>query len=200
MKRNWLKITAIGAATLGYIGIAQALPITISGNITFAGGAELDTSSAGTATEVLAWTGPGGTGLPEVISSDGSFSSIAPGTGVVFAPDWVFDSGAVSSLWSVGGFTFDLTSSQIVFQGGDPAGVLVDGIGEVSGNDLEPSEMTWSFSTSDPGAAGVDTLIFSFQAASGTTVPTVPDGGSTAVLLGLGVLGLGSVKRHLFAR
>lgn len=57
-------------------GMAQAVPIT--GDITFAGGVQLDTSSAGTATEVLAWTGPGGTGMPVVISDDGSFSGIAP--------------------------------------------------------------------------------------------------------------------------
>jgi hypothetical protein len=101
----------------------------------------------------------------------------------------------VAALWSVGGFTFDLTSSSIVYQGGNPAGVLVDGIGTVSGNGLTPETMTWSFSTSDPGALGVDSLVFSFQAASGT----VPDGGTTAMLLGVGVLGLGLLKKQKFA-
>ena len=198
MKRTWLKIAMVAATICGVAGMAQAVPIT--GDITFAGGVQLNTSSAGTATEVLAWTGPGGTGMPVVISDDGSFSGIAPGTQVAFTSPWFFNSGAVASLWSVGGFTFDLTSSHIVFQGGNPAGVLVDGIGSVSGNGLDSEAMTWSFSTSDPGATGSDSLIFSFQAASGTTGGgTVPDGGTTAMLLGLSVLGLGLLKKQMFA-
>jgi hypothetical protein len=196
MKRNWIKMAAVAIAVCGVAGIASAVPIT--GNITFAGGVTLNTSSAGTATEVLSWTGPGGTGLPLVISDDGSFSSIAPGTQATFAAPWSFNSGAVVSLWSVGGFTFDLTSSHIVFQGGSPAGVLVDGIGSVSGNGLSSEAMTWSFSTSDPGAAATGGLVFSFQVADGTT-GTVPDGGTTAMLLGLGVLGLGLLKKQMFA-
>jgi VPDSG-CTERM motif len=196
MKRNWIKMAAIAVAVCGVAGIASAVPIT--GNITFAGGVTLNTSSAGTATEVLSWTGPGGTGLPVVISDDGSFSSVATGTQATFATPWSFNAGAVNALWTVGGFTFDLTSSHIVFQGGSPAGVLVDGIGAVSGNGLSPEAMTWSFSTSDPGAAGTGELVFSFQVADGTT-GTVPDGGTTAMLLGLGVLGLGLLKKQMFA-
>lgn len=193
MKRNWVKIAAVAVAVCGVAGIAEATPIT--GDITFAGGVTLDTSSAGTASEVLSWTGPGGTGSPMVISDDGSFSGITPGTSVALASPWFFNSGAVDSLWTVGGFTFDLTSSHIVYQGGNPAGVLVDGIGAVSGNGLSAEAMTWSFSTSDPGATGTDSLVFSFQAASGT----VPDGGTTAMLLGVGILGLGLVKKQMLA-
>jgi hypothetical protein len=196
MKRNWLKMAAIVVAVCGLAGIAHAVPIT--GNITFAGGVTLNTSSSGSASEVLSWTGPGGTGLPLVISDDGSFSGIAPGTQATFAAPWHFNSGPVASLWSVGGFTFNLSSSHVVFQGGNPTGVLVDGIGAVSGNGLDTEAMTWSFSTSDPGAGGRDSLIFSFQAASGTT-GAVPDGGTTAMLLGLGVLGLGLLKKQMFA-
>lgn len=197
MKKKWLIIAAAAVAVCGAGGVAQAT--TISGNITFAGGVELNTSSAGTATEVTAWTGADGTGDPIVISSDGSFSGITPGTDVTFTAPWFFNSGAVADLWSVGGFTFNLTSSEIVFQGGSPAIVGVDGTGVVT-EDGVSQEMSWSFSTSDPGAAGANgTLIFSFQAASGTITPTVPDGGTTAMLLGLGVLGLGLVKKQILA-
>jgi VPDSG-CTERM motif len=192
MKIAWIKLTAIAAAVCGLAGIAQAVPI--SGDITFAGGVTLNTSSSGTATEVLSWTGPGGTGSPIVISDDGSFSGIAAGSAATFASPWFFNSGSVSGLWSVGGFTFNLTSSHIVFQGGNPAGVLVDGIGAVSGNGLDSEAMTWSFSTSDPSADGV----FSFQVADGTT-GTVPDGGTTAMLLGVGILGLGLLKKQMLA-
>ena len=196
MKNKWIGMAAVAVIALGVGGIAQAVPI--SGDITFAGGVDLNTSSAGTATEVLNWTGHGGTGLPIVISDDGSFSGIAPGTTATFASPWSFNSGSVAALFTVGGFTYDLTSSKIVYQGGSPAGVLVDGIGSISGNGLNSEAMTWSFSTSDPSALGVDAAIFSFQVAAGTT-GTVPDGGTTAMLLGLGVLGLGMLKKQIFA-
>ena len=197
MKKKWLIIATV-AAVCGVGGIAQAVPI--SGNITFAGGARLNTSSVGTATEVVAWTGANGTGSPIVISADGSFSSVTPGATVAFTAPWFFNSGAVNSLWSVGGFTFDLTSSHIVFQGGSPAIVGVDGTGTILENGQSPETMSWSFSTSDPGASGNAGLIFSFQAAGGTTgAATAPDGGTTAMLLGLGMLGLGLFKKQILA-
>jgi protein with PEP-CTERM/exosortase system signal len=196
MKRKLLLVAAV-AAICGVGAVAQAVQSDpISGDITFAGGVTLNTSSAGGATEVLSWTGPGGSGMPIVISDSGSFSGITPGTTATFTAPWFFNSGPVTSLWSVGGFTFDLTSSKIAFQGGSPAGVLVDGIGAVSGNGLPAEAMTWEFATGDPSADGV----FSFQVADGTTGgATVPDGGTTAMLLGLGVLGLGLVKKQMFA-
>ncbi len=205
MKRKWLVIVAAAAAVCGMAGVAQAVPI--SGGITFIGGVELDTSSAATATEVTAWTGFGGDGSPYVESADGSFAGIAPGTSATFTAPWFFNSGAVSSLWTVGGFTFDLTSSHVVYQavnveGGVGIGAAtVEGIGAVSGNGETPEAMTWSFSINDPGAAGTGGLIFSFQVADGTvgSTPTVPDGGTTAIMLGMGMLGLGLVKKQLLA-
>jgi hypothetical protein len=200
MKRKWLIFAAV-AAGCGVGGIAMAAPI--EGDITFAGGVTLNSSSAATATEVLSWTGPGGTGMPIVISDSGSFSGIATGSTADFTSPWLFNSSAVSGLWSVGGFTFDLTSSHIAYQGtteqGGVAvgGVLVTGIGAIMGNGLSPEAMTWEFATGDPSAEGV----FSFQVADGTIgAPSeVPDGGTTAMLLGLGVLGLGLVKKQMFA-
>ena len=197
-------MVAAMAAVVGMGGVAQAVPI--SGDITFVGGVELNTSSAATATEVLAWTGFGGNGSPYVESADGSFAGITPGSSATFSSPWFFDSGAVADLWSVGGFTFDLTSSHITYQattveGGVPIGaVTVEGIGAVSGNGLSPEAMTWSFTLNDPGAAGTGGLIFSFQVADGTSSSSsVPDGGTTAMMLGLGMLGLGLIKKQLFA-
>lgn len=197
MKRKLLIVAAV-AAICGVGGVAQAVSSDpISGDITFAGGVTLNSSSAGSADEVLTWTGPGGTGMPIVISDSGSFSGIAAGTQASFTSPWFFNSTSpVNGLWSVGGFTFDLTSSHIAFQGGSPEGVLVDGIGAVMGNGLAPEAMTWEFATGDPSADG----IFSFQVADGTQGQgEVPDGGTTAMLLGLGVLGLGLVKKQMFA-
>ena len=192
MKNKWVTMTAVAAAVFCLEGVANAIPI--SGDITFAGGVTLDTDSAETATEVTAWTGAGGVGSPVVISASQSFSGLADSAATFTAP-WFFNSGAVASLWSVGGFTFDLTSSHIVFQGGSPAGVLVDGIGIVTGPGFTATPMDWSFSVTDPSASTTYGAIFSFQAAGGS----VPDGGTTAMLLGTGILGLGLLKKLMLA-
>ncbi|MGH7942149.1 MAG: VPDSG-CTERM sorting domain-containing protein [Limisphaerales bacterium] len=204
MKRKWLVIVAAVAAVCGVAGIAQAVPI--SGNITFVGGVGLNSSSAATATEVTAWTGFGGSGSPYVESADGSFAGIKPGTAATFSSPWFFDSAGVADLWSVGGYTFDLTSSKVAYQGttledGVPIGsAVVEGIGAISGNGETPEAMTWSFSINDPGAAGASGLVFSFQVADGTvSTSAVPDGGTTAMMLGLGILGLGLIKKQMFA-
>ncbi|HEY1663741.1 MAG TPA: VPDSG-CTERM sorting domain-containing protein [Verrucomicrobiae bacterium] len=193
MKNKWITIAAVAVAVFCLEGVASAVPI--SGDITFAGGVELNTSSAGTATEVTGWTGAGGLGSPVVISADGSFSGITPGAAATFTAPWFFNSGAVASLWSVDGFTFNLTSSSIVFQGGHPAGVLVDGTGTITGAGFTATPMDWSFSVSDPSASTTFGSIFSFQAANGS----VPDGGTTAMLLGVGVLGLGILRKVMIA-
>jgi hypothetical protein len=172
---------------------AQAVPIV--GHITFAGTVTLNTGSAGTATAVVAggWHGTNGTGLPDVMSRDGDFATfVANGAPVTFtALQWNFNSGAVPSFWAVGGFTFDLTSSIIVFQGGNPASVVVNGSGFISGNGFSSTFGTWSFSTQDP-AAGTPP-VFSFSASSGT----VPDSGSTVAFLGLALAGVEALRRKM---
>ncbi|HEY3760377.1 MAG TPA: VPDSG-CTERM sorting domain-containing protein [Verrucomicrobiae bacterium] len=196
MKNKWLTLAVAAAAVFSMAGVANAVPV--SGDITFAGGVALNTDSAGTATEVTGWTGTGGTGSPVVISSDGSFSGLA-GSAATFTAPWFFNSGAVPALWSVGGFTFNLASSSIVFQGGHPAGVLVDGTGTVVAAGFTPTSIDWSFSVSDPSASTTFGAIFSFQSANGTTGGSVPDGGTTAMLLGMGILGLGLLKKLMVA-
>src|SRR4249920_2377063 len=113
------KITVLIAAAFISAGVTlHAAGIT--GEITFTGGVSLDTKSAGTATMVTAWHGFGGVGNPVVVDADGDFLLfVTPGvtTGAFQAP-WSFNSGPVPAFWSAGGFTFDLTSSEIVMQGG----------------------------------------------------------------------------------
>jgi hypothetical protein len=132
----------------------------ITGNITFTDSVNLDTTSAGTATMVKAWSGLS-LGLPQVPSDDGDFAMfVTPGAGVTFHAPWSFTSGAISSFWSVGGFTFDLTSSSITSQGS--GAVSVDAVGMISGNGFDPTPGTFHFTTQDPSASG----LFSFSAAA----------------------------------
>jgi|SRR5919204_2324818 hypothetical protein len=165
---------------------AQATPIT--GNITFFGTVTLDTLDANTATMVTAWHGIGGTGSPFVASADGSFAGL-DGMTVTFAAPWSFNSGPVTSFWSVGGFVFDLIVSSVTFQGG--GSLIVDGTGTITGPGFDPTTGAWHFTTQNPPSEGV----FSFSAA--TSAGAVPDGGSAVTLLGLASLGLAALRRKV---
>ena len=145
----------------------QAQAAGITGDITFTGTVTLDTSSAGTATMVKTWSGMSGVGLPVVQDGDGDFSSptVHPGDQVTFFQPWSFNSGAVSSLWSVDGFTFNLTSSSITPPRPSNA-VAVVGLGTISGNGFDSTPGTFQFTTQDPSADA----LFSFSA-SGEAVP-----------------------------
>ena len=165
---------------------SRAMAVPITGNITISGGATLDGPLA-SANAVTAWLNP------EVQSRTGSFIGIAVGTAVTMTAPWTFDpSTALPALWSVGGFTFNLASSTISFQ--DSSFLAISGVGTITGPaGFDPTNGIFNFTTQSPDAGGV----FSFSAANNAV--GVPDGGSTIALLGMGLLGLSSLRRR-FAR
>jgi len=179
-KKLPILLAAIFVATL--LAAPQAHATEITGAITFAGGATFDTNSLATATQVIAWSNT------RVVSSDGDFGGIAPNTSVAMAIPWIFNpSTATPGMWSVGGFTFDLSSSTVVEQ--DSHFLLITGVGTITGNGFDPTAGSWSFSTQAPGSKG----IFSFSASS----DAVPDGGMTLTLLGATLAGLELIRRKV---
>lgn len=178
-------IHAVRAVALTLVFAGSAFGALIQGNITFAGGARLDTDSVTTATGVVFWRDP------VVASRDGDFAPyVSPGDVVDLMEPWTFDSvGPVLNFWSVGGFSFDLMSSAITFQ--DGGAVSVKGTGMTSGNGFDATPGSWSFTSQDPAANG----IFSFSAGSAHT-NSVPDSGTTAAFMGAVLLGLGFVARR----
>jgi hypothetical protein len=142
----------------------QVQAAEITGDITFTGTVALDSSSAGTATMVTAWSGLGLGNLPQVQNADGDLGTFAaPGDAVTFHAPWSFSSGAIPSFWSVDGFTFDLTSSSIISQTSGALGaVSVDAVGTISGHSFDPTPGLFHFTTQDPSAAEK----FSFSAAA----------------------------------
>jgi hypothetical protein len=180
------------ACTAGTIALtAQAASIT--GNYGFSGGsATLDSDTVNSATQVLSWNGPITIG-----SATGDLAASIGDTVTLTAP-WSFNSGALASLWSANGWTFDLTSSAIANQNG---GFLnVNGLGTLSGGGLDPTPYTFNFSAQDPnaGADPVSGFQFTFSA-SGNPPPGVPDGGTTVALLGVALAGLAIARRKLSA-
>ncbi|HEU5125779.1 MAG TPA: VPDSG-CTERM sorting domain-containing protein [Verrucomicrobiae bacterium] len=184
-----MKKTLLLAATLAAaLGMASSVQATlITGSISFNGGANLDTGSAGTATKVTTWV------TPFVFQSDLSAGAVAPFTAVTIANPWNFASGPIANFWQVGGYTFDLTSSYVFSQGGSPAGVSVKGTGILKHAGFEDTVASWSFDVSDPSVGSPAT--WSIRASSGA----VPDGGTTVMLLGAGLSCLGLIRRKLVA-
>src|ERR1700722_4180996 len=186
MKNNWIKVAAAVTAIVCFTGVVQAIPIT--GNIGFSGTADLNSGSVNTASAVVA----NGWANTLVGSDSGSFGFIPTLTPVIMtSSQWNFVSGALPSFWSVGGFTFNLISSSIFSQGGGFLNVLLSGT--VSGNLYDVTPFSGSFQVSDPSTNGQVTFTerLSFN--------SVPDGGTTVVMLGLGLLSLGLFRKKLFA-
>jgi hypothetical protein len=138
------------------------MPIT--GTINIKGGAQLNTGNVNTATRVTGWQNGSG-GPPTVVSRSGDFATfVSVGAQVTMTAPWIFGSGQ-PALWSVGGFTFNLTTSTITHQGND--GLLaVSGTGTITGHGFNATPGSWRFSTQNPPANGV----FSFSAST-TAMP-----------------------------
>ena len=170
----------------------QAQATAITGDIQFAGETHFDTNSLATATTVITWFDVfHNAGFSSVTSSTGDFG-IPPGTSAAMAQPWIFyPSTPTPGLWSVGGFSFDLLTSTVVTRN---AGTLhITGTGIVSGNSFDPTAMDWSFTTQSAG--GHTRTTFSFSANG----QTVPDGGTTVMLLGAALGVLGMARRFLMS-
>ena len=195
MKLIKILIASLAAMVIagGFALSAQATPIT--GFIQFAGSAAFDTTSLATATRVNTWFDVfGNAGFSNVTAGDtGNFAVIAPGTQAAMGTPYIFNpSTPTPALWSVGGFTFDLSSSTLVKQ--TATELTIEGAGIVSGNGFTPTNMTWMFTTQN--SSGVDQAMFSFSANS-NSVGAVPDSGTTMSLLGIGLIGLELARRKL---
>ena len=170
---------------------AQAGPIT--GDIDFAGSVTFNTNSLATATQVTTFN------TAIVVGSTGSFTSVANFSAVTFAQPYVFNSGAPGAplpgpaytpLWTVGGFSFNLITSNVVLQNGND--LIVSGFGTLTDSDGHVTNGVWRFSSNK--ADGSTSPTFSF--ASNTSA--VPEGGSALALLGIGLV-VAEVLRRKFA-
>lgn len=175
-------VSLLALSTLAFAQSAAA--DQIEGSITFDGGAVFDTTDLATATRVDSFSNV------RVSSRAGDFASfVAVGAHVAMASPWIFSpSTPTPGLWSVGGFTFDLSSSTVVFQ--DASFLGITGTGTISGNGFDPTPGTWTFSSQSPSAGGV----FSFSAG---TASRVPESGTTVILLLVGLVAVEAVRRKV---
>jgi hypothetical protein len=172
-------VTAMVVAA-GFAISAQATQI--SGDIDFAGQVTYNSTLLGSATMVTAWN------MATVSGATGDFAPTL-GSTPAFATPYVFNPPTpYATLWSVGGFTFELDNSQVIFQ--DNFLLSIRGSGFVSGPGFDKTPGLWSFSSNHSNGKSSESFNFS---ANTTAVPT-PDSGSTVALLGVAIFTVGALR------
>src|SRR6476661_5913487 len=165
MKNLTKTILTLSAAGLVLTALStqEAQAAHINGRIDFAGSVMFDSSALQNATQVNQWfdvfgNGPNLSNVAHVTGTYATFGGGIPlGTQATMAIPWVFTS-ATPGLWSVGGYTFNLTSATIVMQTG--TFLDIEGVGTVSGNGFEATNARWAFSVQNAGGGTGD--FFSF--------------------------------------
>ena len=190
MKKSTLKNLAAAVVALGLATTAQAIPVTsISGGISLAGDVTFNTGDINTATAATFSAG-------QVTSIKGSYLGqgiVLNTAGSVSFPNspLVFNPFAPNTpLWTLattsGNASFDLTTLTQLSQPGDDT-LTLKGTGTLHLTGFLDTPGAWLFTANSLG----DTFSFSSSNAA------VPDGGTTAILLGAALSGLALLRRKL---
>ena len=174
------------------VSTQEAQAAQIHGRLDIAGSAMFDSSALQSVTQVVEWRDVfGNAGFSNVAGVTGSYVGfVTLGQQATMATPWIFTpSTATPGLWSVGGFTFDLTSATVVMQ--NATFLNITGVGTVSGNGFEVTNARWAFTVQNAGGGTGDFFSFSANTAS------VPDGGSAVALLGISLVAIEFVRRKL---
>ena len=186
MDMKFIKTLMAGLAAMviagGFALSAQATPIT--GLLNIGGTANFNTSSLKTASSAT---------FADVIvlgGNTGDFAGFAVGTPVVMA-SYTFDPSTMTNgLWSVNGFTFNLTSS-VVSTPRTKFSLTVTGTGIITGPlGFDPTPGVWAFTSQNALGTPHDTFSFSANSEAGS----IPDGGMTLALLGVGLMGIAAFR------
>ena len=194
-------ITTLTAASLLLVGLSSsllAIPSTIEGVISFSGSATTDTTSLSTSTRFLSFrevtVGTPSTTSGDYVGTSGRAVTITPftwnpiGASIPINPLWTFVSGGNTYSFNLNTMNLDYVSPTALFLSGF-------GIASITGPGLEKLDTPglWNFSGQTLGDS-------SFTFSSSNLVPTpsrVPDNGMTFTMLGLGLLGVGLLKRRI---
>jgi len=159
--------------------LTKATPI--SGSINFNGEATTNTGNLGSATSFSSIVG-----AIVVPAETGNYSGIAIVTPVTFTP-FSFTAAGVTPLWTltVGGVTYSFNATSIVVSNQNANFLNLQGTGIASITGFQDTAGSWSITDTSVGGSPT----FTFGAA--TTVSSVPDAGTTVLLIVLGLAGVG---------
>ncbi len=193
LTKTVLAVLATAALTL-----SSARAVQITGDIDFAGQAFFNTNSLATATQVTNFKTMAGFGLDHsavVTDATGSFATtVVMGDIASFPSLYQFNPSAPATpLWTVGGFTFDLTSSTVMLQ--NSKFLVIEGIGILTGNGFDATVGRWAFTSQQ--SDGSNRVSFSFSSNNAAVPGQVPDGGTTVALLGAALVGVAALRRKL---
>ena len=199
--KNTILTIAGAVAILALAQTTQATPSlgNITGAIGFAGNADLNTGTAATATTVVSWNGAF-TPNPVVQSVSGVVATIVPAqTQIVFAAPWNFTtSSTITPFWYVLGtpsINFQLLNTSFVrgtLNGN--AYTVISGTGLLSATGYTSTDWSFSVTFQDPSTDPTQSE-FTFSASQNS----VPDGGTTVMLLGAALSGMALIKRKFMA-
>ena len=147
------------------------------------GSVSLDNPSLGLATTAMA-----GTGTVSPVST-GDFTTYIWSNVAYSQFSWNPSSAPVIGLWTIPGGSFDLSSLQIISQDNFFLNLSGTGVLNFTGFDATPG--TWSYQITQSN--GAPAAQFGFQ----STNASLPDGGTTVILLGAGLLSISLAARRL---
>lgn len=185
--KNITKFLAVGAVALGLSSQAMAVPIVGSVSI---GAAVGTTVSVDTTANTVAFSPQNATNAQLTVGTldfsvvqgaIGNYQNFTYSPLTVSNPIWSFTSGANTATFSL---------SSISFIDESAAGVVLRGTGTATLTGKDASLGSWSFSADNSGTA--------FFAWSSTA--TVPDGGSTALLMGAAFVAAFAARRFRFLK
>ncbi len=197
MKRTLISLKTITSllAITGFALSLQAVPIPISGALSFSGTSTIDGASFVTATRFLGFENVF-VGAPSALSGDYAGTSGAAVTVTPFIWDPPAASTPVQPLWTFvfGGDTYSFDLSVLHQDFASPTSLLLSGLGtaHITGPGADKLDTTgfWNFSAQTLGLS-----TFTFSSTTGVPAQGVPDGGATAAMLGASFLGLGLIGR-----
>lgn len=194
MKNKWFLSGAV-AALVAFSATVQAVPIV--GSINFQGGTATLNGPVSSATAITAFGGSPSVNNNSGVAPTGSFAGTGNtpvtfvATGFQFSPSM---NPSPVALWSFvfGGSTyaFSLTSVVSSVGVGPTLNLAGNGILSISGGTYAATPGTWTFSTTGTGPA-------TYGFVAGNT--SVPDGGTTVMLLGAALSGLCLFRKKVMA-